>query len=170
MNVKALVGLLCAIPVVAAAAENLVGPRDIYEFIKSEGCEQVSDFFNGRDSVKRPSYVVRVLPWGKREIAVWCTKDMGKEHSEREYSLLLRLDDPTSPLSNCPKRIDGIKFIGGLTFANFNEPAEWYYFIGTEKKVGDKGYLATQSVQSIYDGLGHYYVCVNGKWAVRGLH
>ena len=154
----------------AAAGENLVVPRDVYEFIKSEGCEQVSDFFDDRVSAEYPPYAVRVLPWGKREIAVWCTKDTGKPHSEREYSLLLRFDDPTNPLAQCQKRIDGIKFIGGLTFKAIDEPADWYYFVRSTKKVTGKGRLSTTAIQSVYDGTGHYYVCVNGQWASRFLH
>jgi len=73
-------------------------------------------------------------------------------------------------LAHCPKRIDGIKFIGGLTFKTVNEPADWYYFIRSRKKVGDKGRLSTTAIQSIYDGTGDYYVCVNGQWASRGFH
>jgi hypothetical protein len=169
MKARALAVLLCVMPVMTSA-ESLVVPRDIYEFIKSEGCEQVSDFFSDRTSVEHPPYAVSVLPWGKWELAVWCTKDMKKEPSERRYSLLLRFDDPKNPLSKCPKRIDGIRFIGGLTFATVNEPAEWYYFVGTTKKVGGKELLSTKAIKSIDDGTGDYYVCLGGKWAARRFH
>jgi len=170
MMARALAIVLLLVPAVGEVAENLVVPRDLYEFIKSEGCEQISDFFNDRVSAEYPPYAVRVLPWGKLDIAVWCTKDMKKLHSDREYSLLVRFDDATNLLAHCPKRIDGIKFIGGLTFKTVDEPADWYYFIETRKKVGDKGRVSTNAVQSIYDGTGHYHICVNGKWASRGFH
>jgi hypothetical protein len=107
MKARALAIALLLLPAAAVAAENLVVPRDLYELIKSEGCEQISDFFNDRVS------------------------------AEREYSLLLRFDDSKNALAHCPKRIDGIKFIGGLTFTTVNEPANQYYFIGSRKKVGD---------------------------------
>ena len=84
--------------------------------------------------------------------------------------MLVRFDDPKNPLAHCPKRIDGIKFIGGLTFKAVDEPADWYHFIGSRKKVGDKERLSTKAIQSIYDGTGDYYVCVNGQWASRGFH
>jgi hypothetical protein len=169
MTAAAFLVLLCSMPGVAAT-DNLVVPRDIYEFIKAGGCEQVSDFFSDRGSVEHPPYALRVLPWGEWDIAVWCTRDMRKQHFDREYSLLLRFDDPANPLSKCPRRIDGIKFIGGLTFATINEPAEWYYFIGTPTKVGGKRPFSTKAIKSIYDGTGHYYVCVDGKWAARDVH
>jgi len=170
MKARALAIALLLQPCVVVAGENLVVPRDLYEFIKSQGCEPISDFFNDRVSAEYPPYAVRVLPWGKWEIAVWCTKDIKKPHSEREYSLLVRFDDPKNPLAHCPKRIDGIKFIGGLTFKAVDEPADWYHFIGSRKKVGDKERLSTKAIQSIYDGTGDYYVCVNGQWASRGFH
>lgn len=94
---------------------------------------------------------------------------MNKSHSERNYSLLVRFDDPKNPLAACPKRIDGIKFIGGLTFKTVNEPANWYSFIGSRIKAGNKGRLSTKAIQSIHDGTGNYYVCVNGQWASRGF-
>jgi len=93
MKARALAIALLLLPSAAVAGENLVVPRDLYEFIKSAGCEQISDFFNDRVSAEYPPYAVRVQPWGKWEIAVWCTKDIKKPHSEREYSLLVRFDD-----------------------------------------------------------------------------
>jgi hypothetical protein len=115
MRTKIGVSLFFALLPAAVAAENLVVPRDIYEFIKSKKCEQVSDFFE-RPSVERPPYAVNVAPWGKWEIAAWCTNDMKKVHSDRTYSLLLRFNDDNHPLAKCPDRIDGEKFIGGLAF------------------------------------------------------
>ena len=153
----------------AATAENLVVPRDIYEFIKSTKCAQVSDFFE-RPSVDHPSYVVHVAPRGKWEIAVGCTSDMRKDHSDRSYSLLLRFDDDNHPLAKCPDRIDGEKFIGGLAFVDVDDPAESYYFLSTKKKVADRGKVKTKAIESLYDGTGGYYVCVNGKWAARVVH
>lgn len=170
MKTWALVMAVLVLPTAAVSAENLVVPRDLYEFIKSEGCEQISDFFNARVSAEYPPYAVRVLPEGKREIAVWCTKDIKKPHAEREYSLLVRFDDPKNPLANCPKRIDGIKFIGGLTFTTVNEPVDWYYFVGSRKKVADEGHLSPKAIESVYDGTGDYYICVDGQWASRSFH
>jgi hypothetical protein len=96
------------------------------------------DFFDDRVSAEYPPYAVRTLPRGKRDIAVWCTKDLAKPHSEREYSLLVRVDDRKNPLAHCPKRIDGIKFIGGLTFRVVNESANWYSFIASRRTVGTR--------------------------------
>jgi len=42
MKALALALALLLLPA-AMAAETLVVPRDLYEFIKSEGCEQISD-------------------------------------------------------------------------------------------------------------------------------
>ena len=169
MRTKIGVSLCFALLPAAAAAENLVVPRDIYEFIKSKQCEQVSDFFE-RVSVERPPYAVHVAPWGKWEIAVWCTKDMKKVHSDRTYSLLLRFDDDGHPLAKCPDRIDGENFIGGLAFVDVDDPADSYYFLSTKKKVADRGRVKTKAIESMYDGTGGYYVCVNGKWAARFVH
>jgi len=169
MRTRISVSLFSALLPATVAAENLVVPRDIYEFLKSKTCAQVSDFFE-RPSVERPSYVVHVAPGGKWEIAVWCTNDMRKDHSDRSYSLLLRFDDDNHPLAKCPDRIDGEKFIGGLAFVDVDDPAESYYFLGTKKKVADRGKVKTKAIESLYDGTGGYYVCVNGKWAARVVH
>jgi hypothetical protein len=169
MRAQISVSLFFALLPAAVAAENLVVLRDIYEFIKSKKCEQVSDFFE-RPSVERPPYVVNVASWGKSEIAVWCTNDMKKVHSDRTYSLLLRFNDDNHPLAKCPDRIDGEKFIGGLAFVDVDDPAESYYFLTTKKKVADRGSVKTKAIESMYDGTGRYYVCVNGKWAARFVH
>jgi hypothetical protein len=169
MRTKLGVSLFFALLPAAVAAENLVVPRDIYEFIKSKNCEQVSDFFE-RPSVERPPYAVHVAPWGKWEIAVWCTNDMKKVHSDRTYSLLLRFNDDNHPLAKCPDRIDGEKFIGGLAFVDVDDPAESYHFLGTKKKVAAPGKVKTKAIESMYDGTGGYYVCINGKWAARFVH
>ncbi len=169
MRRKIAVSLFSALLPVAVAAENLVVPKDIHEFIKAKGCEQVSDFFE-RVSVERPPYAVHVAPRGKREVAVWCTKDMKKPHSDRTYSLLLRFDDDDHPLAKCPDRIDGEKFIGGLAFVDVDDPAESYYYVSTKKKVAERGKVKTKAVESMYDGTGGYYICVNGRWAARFVH
>ncbi len=95
---------------------------------------------------------------------------MRKDHSDRSYSLLLRFDDDNHPLAKCPDRIDGEKFIGGLAFVDVDDPAESYYFLSTKKKVADRGKVKTKAIESLYDGTGGYYVCVNGKWAARVVH
>jgi len=170
VRTKIAVCLFFALLPAAVGAENLVVPRDIYEFIKSKGCEQVSDFFDERVSVERPPYAVHVAPWGKWEIAVWCTNDMKKTHSDRTYSLLLRFDDDNHPLAKCPNRIDGEKFIGGLAFVDVDDLAESYYFLSTKKRVAGRGKVRTKAIESMYDGTGGYYVCVDGKWATRFVH
>src|SRR2546422_411610 len=149
IRAKIAVCLFFALLPAAVCAENLVVPRDIYEFIKSKGCEQVSDFFDERVSAERPPYAVHVAPWGKREIAVWCTNDMKKTHSDRTYSLLLQFDDDNHPLSKCPNRIDGEKFIGGLAFVDVDDPAESYYFLSTKKKVAGRGKVRTKAIESM---------------------
>src|SRR2546425_1023114 len=74
------------------------------------------------------------------------------------------------PLSKCPNRIDGEKFIGGLAFVDVDDPAESYYFLSTKKKVAGRGKVRTKAIESMYDGTGGYYVCVDGKWATRFVH
>jgi hypothetical protein len=155
---------------VANAAENLVVPVDIYEIVKARGCNQVADFFRARPSVEEPPYAVHVADLGDWEIAVWgiCgarPNDRGKLHT-----LLLRFDDQTHPFAKCPDRIDGISFIGGLSFLEIDEPAEWYYFLDTRKKATLKGKLKTKAISSVYDGTGDYFVCIDGRWAARNIH
>ncbi len=60
MKARALAIALLLQPCVVVAGENLGVPRDLYEFIKSQGCEQISDFFNDRVSAEYPPYAVRV--------------------------------------------------------------------------------------------------------------
>ena len=153
----------------AFAGENLVVPIDVYDLIKARGCEQVADFYQ-RPSVEEPPYALINRDWGKKQIAVWCTSDGAKPEGDRSYTLLLSIDDPSHPLAKCTNEIRGIRHIGGLRFVNVARPANEYHFIGTAKRIPLKGALPTKAVRSIYDGVGEYYVCVGGKWAVRAVH
>lgn len=170
-SMKYIVGLLAGGLVgTAVAGQTLVVPSDVYELIKAEGCEQVSDFFAERPAVENPPYVVRHADGVKREAATWCTRDIAKEPHKRSYTLLLRFDDKEHPLSKCPAKIEGMRFIGGLSFIKVSEPAEWYVFHDTGKPIASKGKVESVAVSSIYDGTGDYFICVGNRWARRGLH
>ena|SRR2546426_12605798 len=65
---------------------------------------------------------------------------------------------------------DIYEFIGGLAFVDVDDPAESYYFLSTKKKVAGRGKVRTKAIESMYDGTGGYYVCVDGKWATRFVH
>ncbi len=170
INMKSILVLVFCLLSTVVFAENLVVPIDLYEYINKQGCNQVSDFFSTRPAVENPPYALNVLSWGKFEFAVWCTKDMAKEHHERKYSLLLNFDDAKNPLAACPKRVDDTKFIGGLSFEDVDEPAKWYVYLDTREPVSKPGNIRTKAIRNIYDGDGKYYICIGGRWAGKYVH
>jgi hypothetical protein len=159
--------IICLFPSITLAGDNMVVPVDLYEYITKQGCEQVSDFYI-RPAVENPPYVLKSLPYGEFEFAVWCTKDMKKE--DRTYSLLLNFDDTENPLVACPNRIDNVRHIGGLSFVDVDEPSKWYVYLDTREKVKLPGNIKTKAIRSIYDGVGEYYVCLGGRWAGKPVH
>ena len=153
----------------AIAAENLVVPSDVYELIKARGCDQVADFFQ-RPAAEEPPYALVNEDWGKRQLAVWCTRDAGKPEEERDYTLVVIIDDKSNPLAKCPDEIRGIRHIGGLRFEQLSQPIGSYHFVDTGKKLPGAGLLKSRGIRSMYDGVGEYYACVDGRWAVHAVH
>jgi len=139
----------------------MVIPKDLYEFVKSRGCGQVTDFYK-RIAIERPPYA-----YDNSSYVVWCTKDLGTQDPQREYTLLIYVKAP--PFSKCPEKIEKWHPIGGLEFVEVSEPAEWYYFVDSKKQIPVKGTLSTKAIRSEYGGVGEYFVCVNGKWAFRSF-
>jgi len=154
----------------STASNNLVVPKDVSEFISSQDCVQVSDFFEHRPSIEKPPYALKVKAWNKTELAVWCTTDTKQVEYQRSYTLLLKFDNKNHPLSNCASKIENVKFIGGLSFVRVQDPNEWFYYIKSKEKVDNKEKMSSIGILSMYDGTGHIYTCVNGKWAARFLH
>src|SRR5882672_6012971 len=101
----------CAVAVLASwwlpvAAETMVIPKDLYEFVKSRGCGQVTDSYK-RIAIERPPYA-----YDNSSYVVWCTKDLGTQDPQREYTLLIYVKAP--PFSKCPEKIEKWHPIGGL--------------------------------------------------------
>ena len=151
-------------------AENLVVPQDINDFIESRGCHQIADFYNDRYSNEEPPYAVKHLGSGKRELAAWCTAEISKPSRERLYSLVLRFDDSSNPLSECPARIDGLNSIAGLKFVEIEEKLSKFMFVSTNEKIRSDKRISTTAILSINDGVGFYFICVSGKWASKFVH
>jgi hypothetical protein len=148
----------------SARAENLVFPQDIRSLLVKNGCHQVTDFFENRETAKLPPYVLN-----PGALAAWCTDDLNKIESDRSYTLIVEVDNKTNPLSNCTGKITGFSHIGELSFIDINEPAEWYYFVESRKRIPLTGKFRTKGIHSEYDGVGENFVCIAGKWAYRAF-
>ena len=151
----------------AMAAETLVVPADVHELIQARGCSQVSDFYT-RPAIERPPYALTSLDHGRVLVAVWCIRPSAVRGSQQTYTLLTQIDQPAHPLAVCPKQIDGIQWIGGLAFVDVNGDTAGYYFVDTQKPVGTRS-LRTKGIESSYDGLTTFYICVDGRWAAKSL-
>jgi hypothetical protein len=149
----------------ATAKHGLVVPPDAYEMVKTHGCDQVSDFYDNRPGAEGPPYALINGDRGKKQIAVWCTREASKPEPKRTYLLLLRIDDIENPLSRCPNEIHGIQHIGGLRFIDIEADFSAFYYLETKKPVKKTGKLHTKGISSEYDGVGERYVCVDGRWA-----
>ena len=148
----------------SALAENLVVPQDIRSLLIANGCHQVTDYFEKREGAKRPPYAL-----SPRALAAWCTNDLNKSESDRSYTLVVKIDNKVDPLSRCSGKLTGLHHIGGLSFIDINEPAEWYYFVESRRKIPITGKLQTKGISSEDDGVGENFVCIEGKWAYRAF-
>jgi hypothetical protein len=154
---------------IAFAAEHLVAPIEAYELAKTHACSVVVDYFDDRPAAENPPYALVVGDYGKLQIAVWCTTASPTEQAQRPYTLLLRIDDASSPLSSCPRELRNVEGIGGLSFVEVSEKAESFYYFDNNAQVAKTGTIHTTGVLSSYDGLSTYYICVGGRWAFRSL-
>ena len=164
--------LFCFNVVPSFADQPSVIPPEASQLIEAKGCVPVSDYFTARPNTQDEDapYALVAGGAGKLQVAVWCADTLAKPDPQRTYSLLLRIDESSNPLSSCPREIDGIKYIGGLQFVDVSEDANWYRFLDTHKRIGSSDTLNSRGIMSTYDGVGAIYVCVGGRWAMRGLH
>ncbi len=156
-----LVGLLT---LSSTRAENLVYPQEIRSLLVKNGCHQITDFFEKREAAKRPPYTLN-----PSALVAWCTNDPKKIEADRSYSLIVKIDNKSNPLSHCTGKITGFSHIGELSFIDINEPAEWYFFVGSRNRISQTGKLQTIGIRSEYDGVGENFVCIAGKWAFRAF-
>jgi hypothetical protein len=162
---------LCLAASIGRADDRLVLPQEVFELTKVHGCEPIADYFDTRPRTEEedPPYALVSADMHKLQIAAWCAKDLSKPDGQRSYLLVLRVDDTSSPLAQCPSEIRGMKQIGGLRFVDISDDLKYYYYVGTSKRVTSVGKLHTKGVENSYDGVGERYACINGKWAFNAF-
>jgi hypothetical protein len=160
---------LCIGIATVSARGHMAFPEEILALTKAHSCEVVSDYFDTRTSTgEDPPYAVSVDAQ-KVQVAAWCTPDQSKPEDQRSYVLLVKIDDQSSPLAKCPTEVRGIKHVGGLRFVNISDDVKYYYYVESRKRVASGGVLHVKGLESMYDGVGERFACINGKWAFNAV-
>ncbi len=153
----------------ATPSRTLIVPADLYAYADSLGCDQVADFYEGREGVLHPPYVYvdSDAAWWDTASALWCRPRSGPQG---RYTLLLRFGPKAGPMARCPTRIDGRQHIGGLSVVKINQTLDHFRYIDEPTKPGPTVLANGVGIQSEYDGTGTIYYCHEGRWLGLFLH
>ncbi len=169
--------ILGAAPPVSAFAQSasvqsrtMIVPKDLFEYADSLNCDQVSDFYESRPGVLDPPfvYVDSLSAWWQGTSAVWCRPRGGRPD---RYTLLFRFGESGGAFPRCPKRIDNLEHIGGLSVVRRpNLSLSHFYYIDQPDRKGPNAPATAIAIQEIYDGTGRLFYCYEGHWLAFGLH
>jgi hypothetical protein len=153
----------------SALAGPLVMPEELVQYAHKLDCDQVEDFFQGRSMIN-PPYAYGYLSGDRRDSAVfWCQKTIG---DQRQFYLIIMLQDGGHELAKCPRRIKWRNYPGGLEI--FQDPRmsldRFHYMDDSNRKV-PQGVKATHNaIRSAAGGTQEIFYCYRGEWLVRMLH
>jgi hypothetical protein len=151
------------------SSRTLLVPSDLYAYADSLGCDQVTDFYDGREGVLHPPfvYVDSDAPWFQTASALWCHPRGGPP---TRYTLLFRFGPNAGPMGRCPTRIDGQQHIGGLSVVKINQTLDHFYYVDAPTTAGPKIQPSGVGIKSEYDGAGGIYYCQEGRWLRSSFH
>jgi hypothetical protein len=154
----------------AACAEPLVMPRDLVEYGRTKGCEQVSDFYD-RPGSFGPPYVYGYLPGRPKNSAVfWCQTG---QTADRKFWLVIKRDRAVTGY-DCPDRIESPLQPGGLSIERLDAAGTEFIYLSEwrqpKRVLPNTVQLTGHAIQSEYDGLEAMFYCHQGEWIVRVRH
>jgi len=161
----ALLGLLLivlATTATKAVADSLVMPRDLVDYARSQGCEQISDFYE-KPGMLNPPYVYGFAAGDpETSAALWCKK-LGK--SDKPYLLLFKVTDP-KVLGGCADRVEWWNHPKGLSVETRSSLSlSDFHFAAEPKRAGPKATVAkARVIVSEYDGIEEVFLCHDGAW------
>lgn len=156
--------------VTAVYAEQLIIPRDLVEYGRAKGCEQILDFYD-RPGVIKPPYVYGYLP-GRSEDSVvfWCQTGQGKQ---RKFWLVVKRNKMAKDY-DCMERINSPIYPGGLSIEHAGVTGGEFIYLSEWDKptrmIPETTQLPGHAIQSEYDGLGVMFYCYQGEWIIRVRH
>ena len=146
-----------------SATPIMIVPSDLYEFVESMGCAQVSDFYNSSPGVRHPPYIYGLVGDPTQDsAAVVCERN---ELGRRTFLLVLKFDDSQPEFRGCSHEITGLNLHGGISLDASAEPSlSRLYQVGNGEIVGpdpSKPFIRVE-----YETATILY-CHEGKWLFR---
>lgn len=152
-----------------ASAETLIMPRELVEYARQNGCEQIDNFFDREETVG-PPYAYAYLPGPATNSAVmWCQNRAG---GERRFFLLVMLTNEHQQEyegAKCPRRVESPGgYPGGLRIYPGTEFLEKFVYLRQPRRPGPKGVrMNGNAIWSEFGGTGSVLYCYQGQWLVR---
>lgn len=152
----------------APQSRILVVPSDLYAYADSNDCDQVTDFYEGRQGVLHPPfvYVDSNTMWWDTAAAVWCRAG----RASGGYTLLFRFGPKSGAIARCPNRVDGQQHIGGLSVVKINQTLDHFRYVDEPTRAGPTVSASGIGIRSEYDGTGAIYYCHEGRWLRWAFH
>lgn len=138
-------------------------PKELVTYANTQGCSQISDFFN-RDAMVLPPYVYGYLPGDQEDSAIFWCKNV--KQSDKPYWLMVFSRTNPSTENACPQKIEWWNYPGGLSIDNnIHVPLKLFSYVDDpKKKVSGVETTASNTVVSYYDGVSTLFYCHDHKW------
>jgi hypothetical protein len=163
---------MCAMCLLVTAvwAEPLVMPRDLVEYGRAKGCEQVLDFYD-RPGALGPPYIYGYLPGRpKSSVVFWCQTG---QTADRKFWLVVKRDRVVKGY-DCAEKVEWPRHPGGLSIERAGVAGGEFIYLSEweqpKRVVPSTVQLTGNAIQSEYDGLEATFYCYRGEWIVRMRH
>lgn len=145
-------------------------PEELLILAKSEGLDQVNDFYVNRPGMLNPPYIYGYLQGPKENSAVfWAQK---KENNKKKYFLLIMEKRRNNNKNVCSEKIEWNSYPRGLSiYKNRNTTLDDFFYLRDRNKRLPKNIrMENNAILSEYDGVEVLFYCYNGEWVVRIRH
>jgi len=146
-----------------SSADTLVMPRELVDLARTNGCSQISDFFERPGKVS-PPYVYGWFPGDpERSVAFWCRKN---EQSKVPFKLVFKVAD-AKQLQGCSATFDW-PYARGLSIETRHGLAlrEFRYISASKRVAPTTVVTSARVIVNEYDGLEDVFYCDGRDWLV----